>query len=376
METMFEALFWCVAVLATFSLVVFVSTMVGTLFDTFIFSILLDFSLLIFYGIFVFLGEGFLAGFDSQHFFLSSDFYYLSPSLLWVGRQTYNPQYGDLKSLVFWNMAWFIFSLLFLALAFFIYQKRDSEKAESSTDRGPLSIYSRIVGTFGGGLLLGLLFAATMQLEAEEIPLLACIFAGSIITYFVGDIIIAKHVRKIKKAFIPSLCYSVAICLVVSAFMFDFFGFEKKIPSIDSIKSVSLDGYDGRFNNQPTYLNTPEDSIYYTPEAIKAVHDYHKFQVDAIDTDEEDDYYYGINPRIIYTLNSGKTVYRQYRFGIAAPAMLDFEACDEFIIKNNPIFKIDPAAILKITTLNATGNEETELKLNHTQAAALLEALK
>ncbi|MEG2144069.1 MAG: hypothetical protein RRY40_01930, partial [Oscillospiraceae bacterium] len=88
------------------------------------------------------------------------------------------------------------------------------------------------------------------------------IFAGSIITYFIGDIIIAKHVRKFKEAFIPALCYSAVICLATSAFMFDFFGFEKRIPKIDSIKSVSLTNYSGRFDNQPNYLTTYEDSIY------------------------------------------------------------------------------------------------------------------
>ncbi|MEG2144068.1 MAG: hypothetical protein RRY40_01925, partial [Oscillospiraceae bacterium] len=171
METIIEALYWCVSVLATFSLVVLISTMVGTLFDTFIFSALMDFSWLIFYGIFIFLSEGFLAGFDSQSFLLFDDFYYLSPSLFWLGRLSFNPRYGNLNHLIFCNLAWIVISILFLALAFLVYQRRDSEKAESSTDKGPLSIYARIVGTFGGGLLLGLLFSATLNMYNEEIPL-------------------------------------------------------------------------------------------------------------------------------------------------------------------------------------------------------------
>ncbi|MEG2204195.1 MAG: hypothetical protein RRY21_03445, partial [Oscillospiraceae bacterium] len=190
----FEMLCWMAATFSIFAVTAFAAVQVGTVFDTAAFSLVLIGSLPAVYLVMVSLAETFLYGFSSNAWNNAAEIAYrLSPASTVVGRLLIDPtdltriRENDLAMLV-----WFVLCALLLLFGAGLYTRRKSEQAEQVGNFGPLQIYVRAIGTLLAGVAIGAIFMAVMNLDLDRMVVLACFAVGSLIAYFIGDVILTR----------------------------------------------------------------------------------------------------------------------------------------------------------------------------------------
>ncbi len=388
-----EILYWFPTVIGVFSVTTLVCVLVGTTFDSFLFSVGLHVTPISVWLMLKFLGSGYILGFDES--VLLDDFSIFSPAFI---RMPYFTE-EQLSKELFINqiticVVWVFISLALTALSFYCYNKRKSEQAETSTESGPLSMLLRLVGTTVGGILLAILFSSTLLSTNGyySSSFIIWVFISSFIVYLVGDVIISKRIRNIKKALIPGGSFSLAVVVLVSCYFFDITGYSKKLPERDEIVSVTLHNYSlnyaGRFSNQPYATEKNKNIEYTSPEVIDAVFDYHKAQVDAINRDgiaalrlsdardANPNFYFST---IEYKLSSGKTLSRNFRKSFdrsSNDSIYKLESSTEFIEKNHPVFKMDEGMVTAVNTINLLGTYSESLNLSSREKDELIAALR
>ena len=388
-----EIFYWFPSVIGVFSITTLVCVLVGTTLDSFLFSLGLHITPVVVWMILNILAISYIIGFGEFSLF-AQDVSVLSPALIRIPYFTYDLKDHVLPHDLFVNqitisVVWIFISLAVFALAFYCYSKRKSEQAETATEKGALSMLLRLVGTAGGGILLATIFSSTLLDNGPyNKGFLIWTFASSLIVYLVGDVIISKRIRNIKKAVLPGATFSLAVVGIVSCFFFDVAGYNKRLPQRDEIVSVSLqnysNNYSGRFANQPHWN---QDVIEYTsPEVIDAIFEYHKAQTDILNEQgiagaREIQYYtenFYFTP-IEYKLSSGKTMYRNFSWSLSrncAESIYKLETSPEFIEKNHPIFKMNETAVTAVNTINLTGSYSESLNLSTREISELIAALR
>ena len=398
MAALSEIFFWLAPVMGTMAITTLACVMVGTAFDSFLFAGGLHITPVVLWLIYYGLSSAFLLGFENDMMQLTN-LAKLSPALMRMPYIGFNAN-GNilpepiLKSEIVTSVVWIFISLLLFALSFYFYNRRKSEQAETATEKGPLSMLLRAAGTASGGLCLAVLFSSTLSISYTETAFLGFTFLGSLIVYLVGDVIISKRIRNLKKAFLPGAVFSLAVVMVTSSFFFDIFGFSTKVPEESEIESVQIGGqswtYRGRFYNQPDYRLEAEK--FTSPEMIEAVLAFHQSQSDYIektgtaearriynDYDYQGTSDYTFNfANIRYNLKNGKQIIRRYSrpFFQDTENVFKIEMCDEFIKTTHPIFKAEENMIYSSSAINLFGNKATDLKLSSRETEALIMGLR
>ncbi len=377
-----ELLCWMVITFVIFALTAFAAVNVGTTFDTAIFSMGLNASLAAVYMTIIAIGSAFLYGFyDIDNGMLVA--YRLSPVSLMIGRQALNGV-NAAEMLKENNIAialWLAVGIVVFIIGLFVYKRRRSEQAESVGNLGPLQLFLRSVGTLVGGAILSAIFCGVFGFETSKPVFLAALAVGALITYFIGDVILTRTVRSIPRALPAALATGFIVCLLAGSVMYGGFGYEKRVPSADSVTSVTLQNYDARYSYEP-----PLDGSYmreYTfsdNEAIALLVRAHTAQVqghfagDATDTDAR----YDGSLRLTYTLKNGNTLSRRY-YGLypeVEQALLSLESNAELVRQTHAAFKGNADMLSSVTVVNALGNESKTLSLTATQKQQLLEAVR
>ena len=388
-----EIFFWLAPVMGTMAITTLACVLVGTAFDSFLFACGLHITPLVLWLIHYGLSSAFLLGYENDLVQLTS-LAKLSPALMrmpYIGF-TANRNFllqSIMKSEITTSVVWIFISLALFALSFFSYNRRKSEQAETATEKGPLSMLLRAVGTASGGLCLAVLFSSTLSISYTETAFLGFTFLGSLIVYLVGDVIISKRIRNLKKAFLPGAVFSLAVVMVTSAFFFDIFGFSTKVPEESEIESVQIGGqswtYRGRFYNQPDYRLEAEK--FTSPEMIEAVLAFHQSQSDYIEEtgvaearriyDWGTDYTFNF-ANIRYNLKNGKQIIRRYSrpFFQDTENVLKIELCDEFIKTTHPIFTMEENMVHSSSAINLLGSKATDLELSSREMEALIMSLR
>lgn len=389
LNVLMEIFYWFPTVMGIFSITTLVCVLVGTTFDSFLFAAGLHVTPIAIWALLNILSVTYLLGFSDS--FIFNDVSILSPAFIRIPYFIYK---DELPSELFVrqmtiSVVWVFISLAVFALAFYCYNKRKSEQAETATEKGVLSTFLRLVGTAGGGILLATIFSSTLLYNGYySKSFLIWTFVSSLIVYLVGDVIISKRIRNIKKAVLPGAIFSLAVVLLVSCYFFDITGYSKKLPAREEIVSVSLvnysHNYSGRFENQPNLHN--EVLEYTSPEVIDAVLDYHKAQTDAIKEmgitkarniySDSDTFYFS---PIEYKLSSGKTMKRAFTWSLdinCADSIYKLETSTEFIEKNHPIFKMNENSVIAVNTINLLGSHSESLNLSSRETAELIAALQ
>lgn len=205
-----------------------------------------------------------------------------------------------------------------LALAWFLYQRRHSERA------GDVVAFRwlRPVFRYGVALLSGLtvgrliyffLWESLFQKGsyADALPLFVCVALGGLLGFYAASMLLEKTRRVFRGSLLGAgiVCAGTAVlCLLVSV---DVFGVERRVPDMDEIRSVQLEDrgiLSGPFD--------PEED----PEQVEAIRVFHQALVKDRnyirsyhpDWDHEEGKAFSHYIWLTYELTDGTTLSRQY----------------------------------------------------------------
>ena len=205
-----------------------------------------------------------------------------------------------------------------LALAWFLYQKRHSERAGDVVAfrwLRPVFRYgvALLSGLTVGRLLYYLLWESLFQKGsyADVLPLFVCVALGGLLGFYAASMLLEKTRRVFRGSLLGAgiVCAGAAVlCLLVSV---DVFGVERRVPDMDEIKSVRLEDrsiVSGPFD--------PEED----PEQVEAIRVFHQALVKDRnyirsyhpDWDHEEGKAFSHYIWLTYELTDGTTLSRQY----------------------------------------------------------------
>lgn len=275
--------------------------------------------------------RGFLFGFTADY---SGTVDFLCPMVYLTQRLYVNSEYETVRdsALEYQNRltsvtlenAWLIAAyaaagLVFLALAYLLYRRRESERAG---DVVAVRVFrpvfrfgvAALSALLGGRLLYALLWESFQAGNTfSPVPMAIFLIVAGLIGYYAASMLLAKSLRVFRGSAVGALCL-VAACVAFCAGMrYDLFGIERRIPDQNEIAQLEI------YLARNTYYLTPEDQ----PELLAGAQDLQRTliaQKDLIQRNYET-YRHGsvssdpdayTNIRYIYTLKNGATVERFY----------------------------------------------------------------
>ena len=280
--------------------------------------------------------RGFLFGFTADY---SGTVDFLCPMVYLTQRLYVNSEYETVRdsALEYQNRltsvtlenAWLIAAyaaagLVFLALAYLLYRRRESERAG---DVVAVRVFrpvfrfgvAALSALLGGRLLYALLWESFQAGDTfTPVPLAICLIVAGLIGYYAASMLLAKSLRVFRGSAVGALCL-VAACVAFCAGMrYDLFGIERRIPDQNEITQLEI------YLARNTYYLTPEDQ----PELLSGAQDLQRTLIAQKDlirsnyetyrhgsTSSDPDAY--TNIRYIYTLKNGATVERFYTVSFA-----------------------------------------------------------
>ena len=279
--------------------------------------------------------RGFLFGFTADY---SGTVDFLCPMVYLTQRLYVNSEYETVRDSALeyqnrltsvtlenaWLIAAYAAGLVFLALAYLLYRRRESERAG---DVVAVRVFrpvfrfgvAALSALLGGRLLYALLWESFQVGDTfTPVPLAICLIVAGLIGYYAASMLLAKSLRVFRGSAVGALCL-VAACVAFCAGMrYDLFGIERRIPDQNEITQLEI------YLARNTYYLTPEDQ----PELLSGAQDLQRTliaQKDLIRSNYET-YRHGgsssdpdasTNIRYIYTLKNGATVERFYTVSFA-----------------------------------------------------------
>lgn len=280
--------------------------------------------------------RGFLFGFTADY---SGTVDFLCPMVYLTQRLYVNSEYETVRdsALEYQNRltsvtlenAWLIAAyaaagLVFLALAYLLYRRRESERAG---DVVAVRVFrpvfrfgvAALSALLGGRLLYALLWESFQVGDTfTPVPLAICLIVAGLIGYYAASMLLAKSLRVFRGSAVGALCL-VAACVAFCAGMrYDLFGIERRIPDQNEITQLEI------YLARNTYYLTPEDQ----PELLSGAQDLQRTLIaqKALIRSNYETYCHGgsssdpdasTNIRYVYTLKNGATVERFYTVSFA-----------------------------------------------------------
>ena len=280
--------------------------------------------------------RGFLFGFTADY---SGTVDFLCPMVYLTQRLYVNSEYETVRdsALEYQNRltsvtlenAWLIAAyaaagLVFLALAYLLYRRRESERAG---DVVAVRVFrpvfrfgvAALSALLGGRLLYALLWESFQAGDTfTPVPLAICLIVAGLIGYYAASMLLAKSLRVFRGSAVGALCLVAACAAFCAGMRYDLFGIERRIPDQNEITQLEI------YLARNTYYLTPEDQ----PELLSGARDLQRTliaQKDLIRSNYET-YRHGgsssdpdasTNIRYIYTLKNGATVERFYTVSFA-----------------------------------------------------------
>ena len=280
--------------------------------------------------------RGFLFGFTADY---SGTVDFLCPMVYLTQRLYVNSEYETVRdsALEYQNRltsvtlenAWLIAAyaaagLVFLALAYLLYRRRESERAG---DVVAVRVFrpvfrfgvAALSALLGGRLLYALLWESFQAGDTfTPVPMAIFLIVAGLIGYYAASMLLAKSLRVFRGSAVGALCLVAACAAFCAGMRYDLFGIERRIPDQNEIAQLEI------YLARNTYYLTPEDQ----PELLSGAQDLQRTliaQKDLIRSNYET-YRHGgsssdpdasTNIRYIYTLKNGATVERFYTVSFA-----------------------------------------------------------
>ncbi len=279
--------------LVILSLTVIVNMMTGNPIGTVVFTAGFAFLPLFFMGLFTEIARSEIYGYSQNFAYDILNILYLEPTKLTPDSNGY---------------IYPIMSIVFLLGAYALYRKRKSEShGEVIAFRWLTPVFVAIIAILASGV--GYLYAdAVFDMNSLLMMLPFGIFGTGIAH------MISKKSLDFKGCVKPIIIYSVCALAFCGVIHYDLTGYEKRIPSLDSIESVSV-------NNHAVYT----EPTFTDKEDLQNIVNLHTYL-----TQNKDSNSYNSSISIIYNLKNGKTLSREYPLDMTR---------DEAVLK--PIYETD-----------------------------------
>jgi ABC-2 type transport system permease protein len=207
--------------------------------------------------------------------------------------------------------------IVFVALAYFIYQKRQLERAGDFLSMNWTKPVFRwgtaIVGGIAGALCLAYMSGEAVSANRMVAKFVVFLILCALVLFFVAEMFVEKNFRVFKRRIAVEAVSCIAVLLVGSALLqFDIFGIESYVPQPEEIQEAYVE-----CSGQYTFMEPDE------LENVTAVHQYIVDQIPELKKeigDSLDNYQY---VSIRYTLKSGKWVCRNYNIWSADKEFID-----------------------------------------------------
>ena len=280
--------------------------------------------------------RGFLFGFTADY---SGTVDFLCPMVYLTQRLYVNSEYETVRdsALEYQNRltsvtlenAWLIAAyaaagLVFLALAYLLYRRRESERAG---DVVAVRVFrpvfrfgvAALSALLGGRLLYALLWESFQAGDTfTPVPLAICLMVAGLIGYYAASMLLAKSLRVFRGSAVGALCLVAACAAFCAGMRYDLFGIERRIPDQNEIAQLEI------YLARNTYYLTPEDQ----PELLSGAQDLQRTLIAQKDLIRSNyvTYRHGgsssdpdasTNIRYVYTLKNGATVERFYTVSFA-----------------------------------------------------------
>jgi ABC-2 type transport system permease protein len=229
--------------------------------------------------------------------------------------------------------------LVLYALSLFLYKKRNIESASEAIAFNGLRIVFKYGVAFCMMLLGGMYFDA---MQNEFAWLIFGYLAGGVIGYFAAEMVLQKTWRVFGR--VKGLGYFAVSMAVLVLITQAFAPYEKKVPRLDEIKSVT---YTNHIYMEPDERLAPKPL--FQPENIESVRKFHESILQNENRNE-----YGMESQefalFIYELKNGEKLVRQYTIDRMdyEPQLRDIYESLEYKHAHQPIFKVDTDDITSI----------------------------
>lgn len=342
-----------VIIFFVYSISVFAGLVSGNIPMHFAMAGMFNFILPVLYAVFLGYGQMFLFGFTPSQDFMELGLS-LSPYLKVFVVNKFTP-----VSIIIYLLV----SLCLLLLSYFLYTRRKLEKSGDSLVFAFMHPVISYLIAFLGMTGMGFFFT-TLYYQGQfsrSFYMYAGFVAGSLIFFALAQMMVKKTPRIFnKKSFRDLSIYCVIAVLFVSCFQFDLTGYTKRIPSIDSVKSVLLT--QTLFNNSIGFTNNNYSNYVTLKEreniaALTAfqrsiLENRERFSDDSTPAPEEPNYrknYFTFS----YTLGKNQVMKRAYhtdqRFAKESPYLkLIFESSEfknQFLFENGEYEKINSISL-------------------------------
>ncbi len=139
-----------------------------------------------------------------------------------------------------------VLSLLLLLLSYVLYQKRSLECAGDILAFPRTSwFFQALFGIATGIIVAGLFTAVRENLLSMPYVIMLLFLAGSFFGFFAGRMLIRKRFFIFREALPGFLIYGICALALMLVTELDLAGYEKRVPDISDVKTVSLNPYEG-----------------------------------------------------------------------------------------------------------------------------------
>lgn len=256
-NSILEVLGWLITVFAVQAVIFLVSTQVGSVFDTVIYSGVFLAAPPVLYLAHIICSGMYLLGCSANPSFRLMAC--LSPALVMpMGKEILesgNPQPGLGKPYLLAIVIWLILGALLLFLACHAYKRRPSERAETTGIGGVVGTLFRILVIFLGSLLFGELLSMSFANPNEMslgILLVSVLICGVLLALLV-EAVLSRGFKGMKKS---NLAVSGGVILLTGIYLIIMWmgglGYENRVPKTEEVKSVSIN-YAGRYDYVRNY---------------------------------------------------------------------------------------------------------------------------
>lgn len=265
-----------------------------------------NFVAVVVYAAYSFVAQLFLYGFTAQGLpeaFITK----FSPSVMLV----LGPLFGLREEYASSELYLVLFSLVAIALIFissFFYKNRKMETAGEFISQSCLRPVFRVCMGLGSALVLGVIlysiFFGNLRGGASFTLFLLCALISAAVGYYVGEALLEKKLDcfKNKKSNLMFLGVSLVIIVFVLCLKLDVFGYEKRIPAPENVKSFSISARGPELKDC--------DNIEVIEEAIELHKILVENEAESLEKDDRIQFYIDIN----YELKDGSKLAREYRF--------------------------------------------------------------
>lgn len=217
--------------------------------------------------------------------------------------------------------AYALAGVVFMALALVLYRKRRMETAGDVVAIEILKPVFKACASLAGALCLASLVKESLynvQFYGAKALIYLCVLmiVGGVIGWFIAQMLVEKTIHVFNHGWKGIGLMSLCFILFLTAGYFDWYGYERRVPELDEVREAFVSTFGAE------RVSTDD------PETIQAFIDLHESIIANKQTHLDAEMNYGARQfvNILYDLENGKTIHRNYYVASGEAAYLDTDS--------------------------------------------------